>query len=84
MDSDCSHEIKRHLFFGRKGMTNLNSILKSKDITFPTKVCIIKAMLFPVILYRCDSWTIKKGRCQTIDACLQIVMLRKTLGSPLN
>ena len=60
-DSDCSHEIKRHLLFGRKAMTNLGSILKSRDITLPTKFCIVKAMLFPVAMYGCESWTIKKA-----------------------
>ena len=67
-DGDCSYEIKRHLLLGIKAMTNLNSILKSKDITFPTKVRIIKAVFFPVVMYRCDSWTIKKGRHQRFDA----------------
>ena len=60
---DCSHEIKRHLILGRKAMTNLDSILKSRDITLPTKVHLVKAMIFPVIIYRCESWTIKKGGC---------------------
>ena len=59
-DGDCSHEIKRHLLLGRKGMTNLESILKSRDITLPTKFCLVKAMVFPVVMYRCKSWTIKK------------------------
>ena len=59
-DSDCSHEIKRHLLFGRKAMTNLDSILKSRNITLPTKVHIVKAMVFPVVIYGCESWTIKK------------------------
>ena len=59
-DSDCSHEIKRHLLLGRKGMTNLNSILKSSDITLPTKVHTVKAMVFPVVMYKYESWTIKK------------------------
>ena len=59
-DGDCSHEIKRHLLVGRKVMTNLDSILKSRDITLPTKVCLIKAMLFPVVMYGCESWSIKK------------------------
>ena len=58
-DGDCSHEIKRHLLLGRKVMTNLNSILKSRDITLPTKVCLVKAMVFPVVMYGCESWTIK-------------------------
>ena len=59
-DGDCSHEIKRRLLLGRKVMTNLDSILKSRDITFPTKVCLVKAMVFPVVMYGCESWTIKK------------------------
>ena len=59
-DGDCSHEIKRYLLLGRKGMTNLDSILKSRDITLPTKVCLVKAMVFPVIMYECESWTLKK------------------------
>ena len=67
-DGDCSHEIKRHLFLGRKVMTNLDSILKSRDITLPTKVCLAKAMVFPVVMYGCESWTIKKAKHQKIDA----------------
>ena len=59
-DGDCSHEIKRHLLLGRNTMTNLDSILKSRDITLPTKVCLVKAMVFPVVMYGCESWTIKK------------------------
>ena len=62
-DGDCSHEIKRRLLFGRKVMTNLDSILKSRDITLPTKVCIVKAVVFPVVMYGCDRWTIKKAEC---------------------
>ena len=62
-DGDCSHEIKRHLLFGRKVMTNLDSILKSRDITLPTKVRVVKAMLFPVVMYGCESLTIKKAEC---------------------
>ena len=62
-DGDCSHEIKRYLLFGRKAMTNLDSILKSRDITLPTNVCIVKAMVFPVVMYRYESWTIKKAEC---------------------
>ena len=58
-DGDCSHEIKRHLLFGRKVMTNLDSMLKSRDITLPTKVCLVKAMVFPIVVYGCESWTIK-------------------------
>ena len=60
-DGDCSHEIKRHLLLGRKGMTNLDSIFKSRDITFPTKVCLVKATVFPVVMYGCESWTVKKA-----------------------
>ena len=60
-DGDCSHEIKRHLLLGRKVMTNLDSILKSRDITLPRKVCLVKAMVFPVVMYGCDSWTVKKA-----------------------
>ena len=67
-DGDCSHEIKRCLLLGRKVMTNLDSILKSKDITLPTKVCLVKALLFPVVMHGCESWTIKKAECQRIDA----------------
>ena len=67
-DSDCTHEIKRHWFLGRKAMINLDSILKSKDITLPTKVHLIKAMVFPVVMYGCESWTIKKAEHQRIDA----------------
>ena len=63
-DGDCSHEIKRHLLLGRKIMTNLDSILKRRDITLPSKVCLVKAMVFPVIMYGCESWTIKKAECQ--------------------
>ena len=62
-DGDCSHEIKRHLLLGRKVMTNLDSILKSRDITLSTKVCLVKAMVFPVVMYACESWTIKKADC---------------------
>ena len=65
---DCSHEIKRLLFHGRKVMTNLDSLLKSRDITLPTKVGLIKAMVFPVVVYGCESWTLKKAECQRIDA----------------
>ena len=65
-DGDCSHEIKRHLFLGRKVMTNLDSILKSRDITLPTKVCLVKAMVFPAVMYGSESWTIKKVECQKL------------------
>ena len=67
-DGDCSHEIKRGLLLGRKGMTNLDSILKSRDITLPTKVCLVKAMVFPVVMYGCESWTVKKSELRRIDA----------------
>ena len=67
-DGDYSHGIKRHLLLGRKVMTNLDSIFKSRDITLPTKVCLIKAMVFLVVMYGCENWTIKKAECQTIDA----------------
>ena len=67
-DGDCSHEIKRRLLLGRKVMTNLDSILKSRDITLPTKVHLFKAMVFPVVMYGCESWTIKKAECQRTDA----------------
>ena len=66
-DGGCSHEIKRHLFLGRKAMTNLDSILKSRDITLSTKVHLVKAVVFPVVMYGCESWTIKKVKCQRID-----------------
>ena len=66
-DGDCSHEIKRRLLLGRKVMTNLDSICKSRDITLPTKVLLVKAMVFPVVMYGCDSWTIKKAEPQRID-----------------
>ena len=65
---DCSHEIKRHLLLGRKVMTNLDSILQSRDITLSTKVHLVKALVFPVVMYGCESWTIKKAECQRIDA----------------
>ena len=67
-DDDCNHEIKRHLLLGRKVMTNLDCILKSRDVTLPTKVCLVKAMVFPVAMYGCESWTVKKAECRRIDA----------------
>ena len=67
-DGDCSHEIKRRLLLGRKVMTNLNSIFKGRDITLSTKVCLFKAMIFPVVMYGCESWTVKKAECRRIDA----------------
>ena len=80
-DGDCSHEIKRRLLLGRKVMTNLHSILKSRDITLPTKICLVKAMVFPIVMYGCESWTVKKAEHQRIDAF--DVVLEKTLESPL-
>ena len=79
VDGNCSHEIKRHLLLGRKAMTNLDNVLKSKDITLPTKVCIVKAMVFPVVIYGCESWTIKKAEHHRIDAfelCCWRILLR--------
>ena len=67
-DHDCSHEIKRHLLLGRKAMTNLDSILRSRDITLPTTVHLVKAIVFPVVIHGCEIWTIKRAECQTIDA----------------
>ena len=67
-DDDCSHEITRGLLLGRKVMTNLDSTLKSRDITLPTKVCLVKAMVFPEVMYGCESWTVKKAECRRIDA----------------
>ena len=67
-DDDYSHEVKRHLLLGRKVVTNLDSILKSRDITLPTKVCLVKAIVFPLVMYGCESWTVKKAECRKIDA----------------
>ena len=80
-DGDCSHEIKRHLLLGRKVMTSLDSILKSRDITLPTNVCLVKAMVFPVVMYICESWTIKKAECGRIDA-FELWCWRKLLRVP--
>ena len=80
-DGDCDHEIKRHLPLGRKAMTNLDSVLKSRDITLLTKVCIVKAMVFPVVMYGCESWTIKKAECQRTDA-LELWCWRRLLRVP--
>ena len=80
-DGDCSHEIKRCLLVGRKGMTNLNSILKSRDITLPTKFCLIKAMVFPVVMYGCESWTVMKAECRRIDA-FEVWCWRRLLRVP--
>ena len=82
-DSDCSYEIKRRLLLGRKAVTNLDSILKSRDITLPSKVCLVKAMVFPVVMYGCESWTIKKAKCQRIDA-VELWYWRRLLKSPLD
>ena len=80
-DGDCSHEIKRRLLLGRKVMTNLDSILKSRDITLPTKVRLVKAMVFPVVMYGFESWTVKKAECQKIDA-FQLWYWRRLLRVP--
>ena len=81
-DGDCHHEIKRRLLLGRKVMTNLDSILKSRDITLPTKVHLVKAMVFPVVMYQCESWNIKKAECQRIDA-FELWCWRSLLRVPL-
>ena len=81
-DDDCSHEIKRRLLLGRKVMTNLDSILKSRDITLPTKAYLVKAMVFPIVMYGSESWTLKKAEHQRIDALF--VVSEKTLESPLD
>ena len=80
-DGDCSHEIKRHLLIGSKVMTNPESILKSRDITLPTKVCLVKAMVFPVVMYGCESWTVKKAECQRI-AAFELWCWRRLLRVP--
>ena len=77
-DSDCSHEIKRCLLLGSKATTNPDSILKSRDMTLPTKICLVKAMVFPVVMYRSESWTIKKAECQRTDA-FELWCLRRLL-----
>ena len=74
-DGDCSHEIKRRLLLGRKAMTNLNSILKSRDINLPTKVHLVKAMVFPVVMYEFESWTVRKAECRRIDSLEKTLML---------
>ena len=80
-DGDCSHEIRTRLLLGRKVMTNLDSIFKSRDITLPTKVCLVKAMVFPVVMYGCESWTVKKAECQRIDA-FELWCWRRLLRGP--
>ena len=81
MDGDCSHEIKRSILLGRKAMTNLDSILKCRDITLPTEVCLVKAMVFPVVVYGCESRTVKKGECRRIDA-FELCCWRRLLRVP--
>ena len=80
-DGDCSHEVKRCLLLGRKAMTNIDSILKSTDIALPTKVCVVRGMVFLVVMYRCESWTKKKAQCQRIDA-FKLWCWRKLLRVP--
>jgi len=80
-DGDCSHEIKRHVLLGRKVMTNLDSILKSRDITLPTNIRLVKAMVFPVVMYGCVSWTIKKAECIRVDA-FKLWCWRRLLRGP--
>ena len=80
-DGDCSHEIKRHLLLGRKVMTNLDSIFKGRDITLPNKVRLVKAMVFPVVMYGCESWTVKKAECRRIDA-FEVWCWRRLLRVP--
>ena len=80
-DGDCSHEIRRHLLLERKVMTNLDSILKRRDIALPTKFCLVKAMAFPVVMYGCESWTMKKFECRIVDF-VELWYWRKTLESP--
>ena len=82
VDGNCSHEMKRHFLLRRKAMTNLDSVLKSRDITLPTRVCIVKAKIFPVVIYKCESWIIKKAEQQRIDVFKPV--LEKTLESPLD
>ena len=81
IDGDCSHEIKRCLLLGRKVITNLDSMFKSRDITLPTKVHLVKAMVFPVVMYGCESWTVKKAECRRIDA-FELWYWRRLLGVP--
>ena len=82
-DGDCSYEIKRHLLLGRKALTNLDNILKSREITLPTKVLLVKAVVFPVVMYGCETWAIKKAECRRIDEFWTLV-LEKTVESPLD
>ena len=82
-NGDCSHDIKRHLLLGRKAVTNLDSLLKSRDVTLPTKICLVKSIVFPVVMYGCENWTVKKAESQRIDAfelwCWRR-LLRESLG----
>ena len=80
-DGDCSHEIRRRLLLGRKALTNLDSMLKNRDIILPTNVCIFKAMIFPLVTYSCESWTVKKAECQSIDA-FELWYWRRLLRDP--
>ena len=82
-DGDCSHEIKRCLLLGRKAMTNLDSLSKSREVTLPTKVYLVKGMVFPIVMYGCESWTIKKAECRRIDA-FELWCWRRLLESPLD
>ena len=83
VDGDCSHEIKRHLLLGKKVMTNLDSMFKSRDITFPTKVRLVKSMVFPVVMYGCESWTVNKAELRRIDA-FEVWCFRRLFESTLN
>ena len=83
-DGDCSHEIKRHLLLGSKGLTNLDSILKSRDITLPTKLCLVKAVVFPVVMYGCESWTIKKAAAAAAAAAAKSLQSCLTLCDPID
>ena len=83
-DGDCSHEIKRRLLLGREVMTNLDNILKSRDITLSTRVCLVKAVIFPVVMYGCESWAIKKAEHRRTDAFEVVVVVERTLESPLD
>ena len=84
MDGDCSHEIKRRLLLGRKVKTKLDSILKSRDITLPTKVCLVRAMVFPVVMHGCENWTIKKAECQRNDPLKVWCWIKLTFQSPMD
>ena len=83
-DSDCSHEIRRRLFLGRKARTELDRVIKIRDISLPTKICIIKAIVFPVVMYGCEKWTIKKAECQRIDAFELTCLMSNSMDMSLN